>query len=49
MSVNDTSMILIDASRVTLQIVTSLTNNSKGSICDRNKFIVQTTKLNCDL
>ncbi len=33
-SLNDTSRIMIDDSRVTLQIVASLTNDSRGVICD---------------
>jgi hypothetical protein len=41
MSVNDASRIVIDNSRVTLQIVASLTDNSRGIIYDRNLFIVQ--------
>ncbi len=36
-------MIVIDDSRVTLQIVASLTDNSTGIIYDRNVFIVQAT------
>jgi hypothetical protein len=38
---NDASRIAIDNSRVTLQIVASLTDNSRGVIYDRNMFIVQ--------
>ncbi len=39
MSANDTSRIVIDDSRVTLQIVASLTGDSRGIIYDRNVFI----------
>jgi hypothetical protein len=42
-SVNDVSRIIIDESRVTLQIVASLTDNSRGVTYDRNVFIVQAT------
>ncbi len=45
MSVNDTSRIVIDDSRVMLQIVASLTDNSRGIIYDCNMFIVQGTGL----
>ncbi len=38
MSVNNDSMIVIDNSRVTLQIVASLTDNSKGIIYNYNMF-----------
>ncbi len=41
MSVNDASRIIIDYSRVMLQIVASLTDNSRGVIYDHNMFIVQ--------
>ncbi len=41
MSLNDTSRIVIDNSRVMLQIVVSLTDNSKGVFYNRNMFIVQ--------
>ncbi len=41
MSVNDTSMIVIDNSRVMLQIVASLTEGSRGVIYDRNVFILK--------
>jgi hypothetical protein len=41
-SVNDASTIVIDDSRVTLQIVASLTDNSRGDITDVI-FIVQGT------
>ncbi len=43
MSVNDASMIIIDNYRVALQIVASLTDDSRGSIYDHNMFIVQAT------
>ncbi len=45
MSVNDTTMIVIDDSRVMLQIVASLTKDSRGIIYDQNMFIVEATKL----
>ncbi len=45
MSVNDASNIVIDDSRVTLQIVASLTDNSRGVIYYCNVFIVQATGL----
>ncbi len=40
MSVNDASRIIIDNTRVTLQIVASLTDDYRGVIYDRNMFIV---------
>ncbi len=40
MSVKDASKILIDDSRVMLQIVMSLTNGSMGVIYDCNMFLV---------
>ncbi len=43
MSVNHASRIVIDDSRVTLQIVASHTDNSWSVIYDRNMFIVQAT------
>jgi hypothetical protein len=43
MSVNDASWIVINNSRVTLQIAASLTDNSSGVNYDRNMFIVQVT------
>ena len=43
MSVNDASRITIDDSRVTLQIVASLTDNSRGITYDHNVFIEQAT------
>jgi hypothetical protein len=45
MSVNDASRITIDNSRVKLQIVASLTDNSRGVIYDCNMFIEQATRL----
>jgi len=41
MSVNDASRIVIADSRMTLQIMASLSDNSWGINYDRNKFIVQ--------
>jgi hypothetical protein len=41
MSVNDTSWIIIDDSRVRLQIVASLTDDYRGVIYNGNVFIVQ--------
>ena len=41
MSVNDASRIVIDDSRMMLQIVASLTDNSKGIIYNGNMLIVQ--------
>jgi len=41
MSVNDTSRIIINDTRVILQIVDSLTDNSGGIIYDCNMFRVQ--------
>jgi hypothetical protein len=43
MSVNDASGIVIDNSRVMLQIVASLTDNFIGIIYNHNMFIVQAT------
>ncbi len=43
MSVNDAYKILIEDSRLTLQIMASLTDNSRGIIYDHNMFIVQAT------
>ncbi len=40
MSVNDAFRIVINYSRVTLQIVASLTDNSRGVIYARNMFTV---------
>ncbi len=41
------SKIIIDDSRATLQIVTSLTDDSRGVICDCNIFIIQATDASC--
>jgi hypothetical protein len=41
MSVNGTSRIVIEDSRVMLLIVASLSDNSRGMIYDRNVSIVQ--------
>ncbi len=41
MNVNDASRIVIDDSRMMLQIVASLTDNSKGIIYNGNMLIVQ--------
>ncbi len=41
MSVNDTSKIVINESRVTLQFVASLTDDSRGVNYHQNMFIVQ--------
>jgi hypothetical protein len=46
MSVNDASRILIDDSTVMLQIVASLTGDSRGIIYDCNMAIVQATGAN---
>ncbi len=43
MSVNDASRIIIDDSRVKLQIVASLIDDSRGVIYNCNMFIVQAT------
>jgi len=43
MSVNDACRIIIDDSRVMLQIVASLTNNTRGVIYDCNMFTAQAT------
>ncbi len=43
MSKNDVSMIIIDDSRLMLQIVASHTDDSWGIIYDQNVFIVQVT------
>jgi len=40
MSVNDTSMIVIDDCRVSLQIVASSTDDSRGIIYNCNMFMV---------
>jgi hypothetical protein len=51
MSVKDTSGIVNDDSRLMLQIVASLTDNSRVIIYNRNMFIVQDAgdKLICSL
>ncbi len=41
--INDASVIVIDDSRVTLQIVAPLTDDSRGVIYNRNVFIVEAT------
>jgi hypothetical protein len=41
MSENDASRIIIDSSRVMLQIVASLTDDFRGVIYNPNMFIVQ--------
>ncbi len=46
MSANGASRSIIDDSRVTLHIVASITDNSRGVTCDRNMFIVQATSDN---
>jgi hypothetical protein len=46
MSVNDASMIVINSSRVMLQIVASLNDDIRGIIYYRNMFTVQATVLN---
>ncbi len=43
MNANKASRIVIDNSRVTLQIVASLSDNYRGVIYDYNMFIVQVT------
>jgi hypothetical protein len=45
MSINDAFKIVIDDSWVALQIVASLTDNSRGIIYDRSIFIVQANGL----
>ncbi len=44
MSVNDASRILMDNSMVMLQIMASLTDDSRGVIYNCNMFIVQATE-----
>jgi hypothetical protein len=44
MIVNDASRIIIYDSRVMLQIVASLSGDSRGVIYDHNMFIVQDTE-----
>ncbi len=46
---NDGSKIIIDDSRVTLQIVASLTDDSRGVIYDCNIFKIQATDASCGL
>ncbi len=45
MNVNDVSRTVIDESRAMLQIVASLTDDSRGVIYDHNMIIVQTIAL----
>jgi hypothetical protein len=45
MSVNDAPRIVIDDSWVKVQIVASLTDNSRGIIYNHNMFMVQATAL----
>ncbi len=45
MSVNDASRIIIDDTRVTLQILASLTDDSRVIIYDYNMLIVQATSI----
>jgi hypothetical protein len=45
MRVNDTCRIIIDNSRVALQSVATLTDNSRAISCGRNVFIMQATGL----
>ncbi len=45
MSVNDASRIITDDSRVMLQIVASLTDDSRGIIYDHSMFMAQATVL----
>jgi hypothetical protein len=45
MNVDDASKIIIDESRAMLQIVASLTDDSRGVIYDHNMIIVQTIAL----
>ncbi len=46
MSVDDASGIIFDDSRVMLQIVASLTDDSKGNIYAHNMLIVKATGVN---
>ncbi len=48
MSESEASMILIDDSRVTVQIVVSLTDENSVIIYDCNVFIVQATGSGCN-
>ena len=43
MSVNDANRIVIDNSRVNIQVVASLIEGYRGIIYEHNVFIVQTT------
>ncbi len=43
MSVNDASRTVLDNSRVMLQIVASLADNSRGVMYNHNMFIVEAT------
>ncbi len=43
MSVNNAFRVILDDSRAMLQIVASLTDDSRGSIYDHNMFTVQAT------
>jgi hypothetical protein len=47
--VNYASRIIIDNSRLMLQIVSSLSNNSRGAIDDRKMFIVLATKIDLSI
>ncbi len=49
MNVNDASWIIINYSRVMLQIVASVTDNSRVVIRDRNIFIVQAPGFICKI
>ncbi len=46
MSVNHNSRIIIDGSRVMLQIVASLTDDSRGFIYDCDVFIIESSEVN---
>ncbi len=46
MGVNDASRIILDDFRVTLQIVVSLSDDSRGVIYNCKMFIVQSTRHN---
>ncbi len=46
MSANGTTRSIIDDSRVTLQIVASITDNSRGVTYDCNMFIILATSVN---
>ncbi len=45
MSINDASRVVTDDSRVIIQIVASLTDESRGVIYKCNMFLVQATDL----